>query len=260
MQNSSSLTVCFVANFKYLYKNFPRVNQELRTNGNYSGDILIITSLFCPTFLIKNITKDNKVTVFRFKKLKFNSKTEKILKNLNSEPNRHNTKRFQWQKLYLFDKKIKRWKFVFYLDINMHIHHDINHILSIKPNSELFARADGYPDYKWKLSSQFDQTSELYENLKNKYDLEIKNYFQTGVLYFDTELITDNTFSEIISILDEFPISVTNEQGLLNLYFIFLKNQYKHLVEEIDGKLSYYYWNTKDKKIIITKSLVDKYK
>ena len=260
MHNCSDLSICFVANFKYLYKNFPRIYQQLRTNGKYQGEILIITSLICPTFLIKNIIKDKKITVFRFKKLKFNVKTEKILKNLNSNPNRHNTKRFQWQKLYLFNKKIKRWKYIFYLDINMHIHHDINDILAIRPQGKLFARADGYPDYKWKLSSQFDQTNKLYESLKNNFDLEINNYFQTGVLYFDTELISENTFGEIISILDEFPISVTNEQGILNLYFIFLRNKYKQLVEEVNGKISYYYWNTKDKDIIITKSLVDKYK
>ena len=260
MHNCSDLSICFVANFKYLYKNFPRIYQQLRTNGKYQGEILIITSLICPTFLIKNIIKDKKITVFRFKKLKFNVKTEKILENLNSNPNRHNTKRFQWQKLYLFNKKIKRWKYVFYLDINMHIHHDINDILAVRPQGKLFARADGYPDYKWKLSSQFDQTNKLYESLKNNFDLEINNYFQTGVLYFDTELISDNTFGEIISILDEFPISVTNEQGILNLYFIFLRNKYKQLVEEVNGKISYYYWNTKDKDIIITKSLVDKYK
>ena len=164
MHNCSDLSICFVANFKYLYKNFPRIYQQLRTNGKYQGEILIITSLICPTFLIKNIIKDKKITVFRFKKLKFNVKTEKILKNLNSNPNRHNTKRFQWQKLYLFNKKIKRWKYIFYLDINMHIHHDINDILAIRPQGKL-CKSRWLSNYKWKLSSQFDQTNKLYESL-----------------------------------------------------------------------------------------------
>ena len=30
--------------------------------------------------------------------------------------------------------------------------------------------------------------------------------------------------------------------------------------QQNDGKLSYYYWNSKDKNVIITKSLVEKYK
>ena len=142
----------------------------------------------------------------------------------------------------------------------MNIHHDINKILEIKPQNELFARADAYPNYDWKLSSQFDQSNRLYDKLRSKYDLEINNYFQTGLMYFDTEIISNTTMKKIISLLNEFPISITNEQGLLNLYFIFIKNQYKHLVEEVDGKLSYYYWNSKDKNVIITKSLVEKYK
>jgi hypothetical protein len=260
MRDNSNLAICVVADFRYLYKNFSRIYEQLRTNGKYSGDILVITSILCPSFLIKAISQKNRITVFRFKKLKFNTNTEKILKNLKSEPNRHNTKRFQWQKLHLFNKKLKRWQYIFYIDINMNIHHDINKILEIKPQNELFARADAYPNYDWKLSSQFDQSNRLYDKLRSKYDLEINNYFQTGLMYFDTEIISNTTMKKIISLLNEFPISITNEQGLLNLYFIFIKNQYKHLVEEVDGKLSYYYWNSKDKNVIITKSLVEKYK
>ena len=38
----------------------------------------------------------------------------------------------------------------------MSIHHDINNLLRETPNNNLLARADGYPTYKWKLKSQFD--------------------------------------------------------------------------------------------------------
>ena len=129
MRDNSNLAICVVADFRYLYKNFSRIYEQLRTNGKYSGDILVITSILCPSFLIKGISQKNRITVIRFKKLKFNTNTEKILKNLNSEPNRHTTKRFQWHKLYLFNKKLKRWRYIFYIDINMNIHHDINKIL-----------------------------------------------------------------------------------------------------------------------------------
>ena len=47
----------------------------------------------------------------------------------------------------------------------MTIHEDLNPILKILPKNEIFARADGFPDYKWKLKSQFDTTHEIFNEL-----------------------------------------------------------------------------------------------
>ena len=246
--------VCLVANFKYLYKNFPRMYKQIRNVGKYNGEILVITSLVCPTFLIKFLRKSNNVSILRFKKIKFDKKTESKLSNLNLGSNRHVHKNFQWQKLYLFDKKIKDWNYVFYLDINMHIHHDIRPILDIKPINELLARADGYPNYEWKLSSQFDTTDINYSTLSETYNMEINNYFQTGVMYFDTKIINEQTFTEIIKLVINYPLTITNEQGILNLYFIFVKNNYRQLVEKVNEKISYFYWIIKDQEVIITKA------
>ena len=48
-----------------------------------------------------------------------------------NDPNRNKTKKFQWHKLHLFDEYMKNWDYIFYLDINMNIHYDINKILDI---------------------------------------------------------------------------------------------------------------------------------
>ena len=125
MVNKSTPVVCFVANFKYLYKHFPRIYQQLRVNGNYENQILIITTLLSPTFLIKYINKKNKIKILRFKKIKFDSLTETSLNNLNVSVNRHKTKNFQWHKVHLFDEKLTNWNYVFYIDINMSIHKSI---------------------------------------------------------------------------------------------------------------------------------------
>ena len=89
MNKFSNTAVCFVADFKYLHKNFARIYNQLRTNGKYRDDIVIITNYFSPTFLIKDIRKKNGVNVLRFKKIKYDKKTEKSLKNLNVSQNRH---------------------------------------------------------------------------------------------------------------------------------------------------------------------------
>lgn len=252
--------VCFVANFKYLYKNFPRLYQQLRTNGNYKDEVLVITTLTSPTFLIKYLNKKNNVTTLRFKKIKFDKVTEESFLNLKVDINRHKTKNFQWHKLYLFHSKLKNWSYIFYMDINMNIHHDINNILKETPDENLLARADGYPTYKWKLKSQFDILHPDFNSLANSVNLEITNYFQTGILYYDTKIINSNTLNEIKLLIKKYPFSKTNEQGILNLYFIFKKNKYQELVEIVDDKVSYFYWKLANKEVIITKALTTKNK
>jgi hypothetical protein len=255
MVNKSTPVVCFVANFKYLYKHFPRIYQQLRVNGNYENQILIITTLLSPTFLIKYINKKNKIKILRFKKIKFDSLTETSLNNLNVSVNRHKTKNFQWHKLYLFHPKLKKYPYIFYMDINMNIHHDINALLKELPANKLLARADGYPTYQWKLKSQFDTLHPGFGTLAEDLDLEITDYFQTGILYYDTQIVEANTLEEIMSLVKKYPFSKTNEQGILNLYFIFINKMYTELVEVIEDKISYFYWKLSDKEVIITKAL-----
>ena len=205
---------------------------------------------------------DRKVYVRRFKKIRFSKNTLKELKNLNTngQPNRHINKTFQWHKFNLFDKKLKEWEYIFYLDINMKIHFELNKIFEFKPKNKIFARADGYPEYQWTLDSQFDQTHFLFKKLIEKYDLSLNNYFQTGILYFDTNLIEERTVKNLINLVETFPISITNEQGIMNLYFIFEKNVYKELPEKVDDFILYYYWLTRNKKTLITKQNREKYK
>ena len=160
----------------------------------------------------------------------------------------------------MFDYELKKWDFILYIDINMHIHYPLNKLLSIYPEGKFTARTDGYPDYVHDLQSQFDESHELNNYLTEKYNLNTKYYFQTGVMYFDTNLISKNTISEILSLVEEFPISKTNEQGILNLYFLYKNPIFQELILEIDDFLVYYYWLVRNKKIIITKQLREKYK
>ena len=142
----------------------------------------------------------------------------------------------------------------------MRIHHDINIILQNKPQNSLQARADGYPDFLWTLSSQFDKDSENFITLKERFNLEIDDYFQTGIMFFDTSIIKKQTKQEIINLAEEYPISITNEQGILNLYFIFVKNIYEDLPVDTNDGLVYFYWLLENKKIYITKQNRTKYK
>ena len=261
LKMKKDLAVCVVADFKYLYRYFYSFKRDLQLNGNYFGEILIITSLLSPTFLLPS-TYSSKVKILRKKKIKLSRSTINILNSNDTkgQPNRNINKKFQWHKINLFDTSVKNWNYIFYLDINMKIHNDISGILSIKPNNKIFARADSYPEYKNNLSSQFDKNTESYIKLKEKYDLTINNYFQTGLLYFDTNIVNTKTKERLIELSEQYPCTITNEQAICNLYFIFEENLYEELVAEINNEISYFYWMLPDKKVIITKQNRIQYK
>ena len=57
------------------------------------------------------------------------------------------------------------------------------------PEGSPFARSDGFPDYKKKFSSQFDSTKLEFTDLTSKYNLDKLDYFQSGLLFYDTDII-----------------------------------------------------------------------
>jgi len=252
--DNNLIAVCVVGNLKYLYKYFKSFQKNLYGVGNYKGDLLVLTSWFTPTFLFPEIIFNKKIKVIRFRRLNFSAKTKEKLINLNSnnQPNRFKTKKFQWFKLYIFHPYLKKWKYILYLDINLKIHYDISPFFKILPDNCLYAKADGYPDYKRQLINQFDLSNFQLEKLTSNFDIYSKKYFQSGLMYFDTRIIQPNTIKEILQLVDEYPISITNEQGILNLYFQRI-NKYVELPEYVEGNLLYYYWKVKNKKVLITK-------
>ena len=70
--------------------------KNLKNNGKYDGEIVILTSLFSPTFLIKTIRSNKKVSVLRNKKIKFSKKTKSEYLNLNTNGQLN---RFKFKKL-----------------------------------------------------------------------------------------------------------------------------------------------------------------
>ena len=255
------LAVCVVGNFKYLYKYFSKFKKDIREKGRYFGEIIVITSIWCPTFLLKSVYGKD-ITVLRFNEIKFSKSTNKDLNSnsSNGQPNRNKNKSFQWHKFHIFDEKLKFWDFIFYLDLKSFIHGDITQMLELKPNDIIFARSDTYPKYEKTLSSQFDNNADSYKTLANKYDLGITNYFQTCLLFYDTKIINHDTKKELVELAENFPCTITNEQAICNLYFIFEKNQYKELPFQVGKDLTFYYWMLDEKKVLITKQDRTQYK
>ena len=65
------------------------------------------------------------------------------------------------------------------------------------------------------------------------------DYFQTTILYYDTSIIYDRLYNNLYELACKYPISRTNEQGIMALYFINIENRWEQI--QIQDDIQYYY-------------------
>ena len=252
-----SVCIVFVCNNNFIYKFIDSYNQ-LINNGKYKGDVcLIIGNDLNNSPIINEIKAKTPIIIKYFPDIVFSDYFYEINGNIEgSNDKRHLTKRFQWHKLYVFDNYFKNWEFILYMDTGMYIYNDISHIIAEKEENKIIAHSDAYPSYVWKLKGQFDlKNEEIFKDLDNSFNLNI-DYFQTGMMLFDTKIIEEDTFQNLISLANKYPISKTNEQGIISLYFIEIKKLWKALRINND-KFHLYDYDKRNKNVdyIMTKYL-----
>jgi len=214
---NGSECVVFVSNKKYFPK-FLESLEQLVTKGNYHGDICLVIGddLLSDKCLTHPLVIDNRVTIKYFTILPF---PPTCLEAFKSAPYPYNEKLFQYHKLYLFDVYFKQWDTIFYIDSGMNIYRDIRPILDAKKANTLLAHSDAYPSYQWKLINQFNAGfPEIFSELNRRYNLDV-DYFQTTMMVYDTSLIQEDTFQNLYDLTLQYPISRTNDQGIIALYF-----------------------------------------
>ena len=250
-----NICVVFVCNKPYFNKFIDTCNQ-LVTNGQYSGQICLVIGddLNNNKLLNNDFIRNNNIIVKHFPDITFTQKFYSINHTINSD-RRNITKKFQWHKLHLFNVYFKKWDAVFYIDCGMNILSNISPMINLVESNTLLAHSDAYPSYEWKLSNQFDKTKTNYFKKLNKtYNLNI-DYFQSGIMLYDTTIIETDTYRNLFKIAVKYPISRTNEQGILNLYFNCDKNIWKQLTLRNEHTNFYDHTsrNKKDTKYIIVK-------
>lgn len=218
----------FVVNKSYFIK-FIQTCKKLLEVGNYKGDIclLIGNDLQGSILLNHEIIRKNNIKVKHFPDIVMPESVKETITHLPCDSS-WNNKFFQFHKLHLFNTYFKQWDRIFYVDCGMHIMKDVNPILEKFVPNKLLAHSDAYPTYEWSLENQFSKVEPYFSNLKSKYDLSC-DYFQTTIMYYDTSIIQDDTFTRIFNTLCEFPISWTNDQGLISLYFTQIDRKWKQI-------------------------------
>jgi len=221
--------VVFLCNKAYFNK-FIYTCEQLITTGKYSGNICLVVGddLHGDELLESDIITKNNIIIKYFPNIQFSPEFVDIQRKINRPPHWFN-KQFQFHKLHLFDTFFKQWNYILYLDCGITIFSDISPIINEKTENTLLAHSDAYPSFEWKLRNQFDETNaEYYTKLNNTYNLNI-DYFQTTMMLYDTRIINDYTYGNLLKLLEEYPISITNDQGIIALYFTNLESVFKQI-------------------------------
>jgi len=234
------------------YKNETiRTLYELRHIGKYDSDIILMydDELLC-------LSDENFKDEFKNNLLKMNVilkyfpkiDRSKYINMFKEKPfiegdKREITKSFQYHKFYLFDEYFKNWNKIFYIDAGMHIFKPIKKMLELDCSNKLLAHSDAYPYFKDKLKCQFEKQAypEVYQELTKNFNLNI-DFFQTGILLFDSSIISKDTFNELIELSEKYFISKTNEQGIMNLLFNCKLKIWKQIQIKDDDTFYYDMW------------------
>lgn len=230
--------IILMCNKLYLDKAKNTINQ-IRNIGKYQDDIVLLIG---DDLKDENINIDN-VIIKYFPDIDRSAIIEILKYKPITSDGREFIKPFQWHKIHIFDTYFKRWKKCMYIDAGMHIFNPIDKIINLDCTNKLLAHSDAYPTFEWKLKLQFNENQfpDLYNELYSKYDLEI-DYFQSGILLYDTNIIEENTKDDLLELSNKYINSRTNEQGIMNLYFNCIRKVWKPIKVK-DEQIHYYdYW------------------
>ena len=246
------LCVVFVCNFRYLDK-FIMTCENLIEIGEYTGPIVLVVGDDLPNIGEHPFIQERGIQILRCPDIKFPPKVFADIQHTNNACGKSGFKLFQYHKFHIFTPFFKQWEYVFYIDCGTKIYAPIAPILAcIKPGT-LLAHSDAYPEYKWRLEHQFPVNQSLYCELAKEWDLNA-DYFQSTIMLFDTGLIKNDTLDSLYKLTTKYTNSGTNDQGVLNLYFMDTWEQ----IPIGDAETYYYDFNIRyqDRPYIMTKYVV----
>ena len=242
--DKSNICAVFLTDNKYFPK-FIYTCGQLLNNGKYKGDICLVVGDDLNEKMNKTqleFIEKNNIIVKYFPNIKFSDDFLQSQQKMDraGKGTHWFAKRFQFHKFHLFNVYFKKWNNIFYLDCGITINKDVSPMLELFEKNTLLAHSDAYPYYKWKLHDQFRSptNTECFNKLNAKYNLNI-DYCQTTIMLYDTNIIETDTYDMILNLLFEYPISITNDQGIIALYFTNIKPLFKQI--KTKDEKSYFY-------------------
>lgn len=242
MDSSLSKTaVVLVTDKPFLYR-AERTIKDIRSRGEWTGDIVLISVDFIPSI---DFINNYKVTIYPVKHIDVSPLVE-IWKSYPIKPmadQRHTKKLAQWNKLYVFDEYFLNWDRVIYFDAGLRVVGSINPLLDLDYKDKFIAPDDGCTNGS-RFISQMDWdanpsvTKDIFDTFGE--DIVKAQYFMNCMWLYDTAILHTCSKKDLEEGMKKYPISLCNEMGIMNLYFTYIHKVWQPLPEKTaDGKWLY---------------------
>lgn len=240
LQNDSDTVFALVTDLNYFFK-AKRTIIDLRTKGNWHGDIVLITTNFnlntnfkdFYTVIEKKITQiDKSILLSKIGDSGFGDTTDK----------REINKLIQWEKLHIFDDYFSQWARVVFLDAGLRLFDDVKYLLEIDYKNKILAPKDGklYEDQQsFNCQLSYDKP-DLIDSLKKEFGEQIlkSNYMLNCMWIYDTNILKLCDKNQLIDAMNKYTFCKTNEMGVMNILFNFKYNLWERLpIKASNGKI-----------------------
>lgn len=232
--------ICVVTytDVKYLEK-AKRTIKDIREQGKYYHDLVVmIDNSF--EFDQKYIHEMN-IIVKSYPDIYVTQLLDKIRQHpFQNWDGREYNKTKQWNKLFIFDEYFKQWDYILFVDAGLRFFDRLDYFFPQLEPGKLIAMDDGYPEYTKKFNTQIELSNiPVVDKLKQIFDIN-SSYFLNCLFMFDTSLISNDTLSQLINLMNEYPICKTNEMAIMNIYFT---NYWKPLMLPLSDGRQLFDWS-----------------
>lgn len=194
---------------------------ELRQNGKWEGDIVVVTIGYKISEEIKN--KYNIIEKI-FPQIDKRNLIQKIGKGFQNSDKRELNKLTQWEKFQVFDTYFMKWKRVVYLDAGISVCDSVKYLLELDYKGKFLCGSDiGMYRKKKIFIDQIDHNNkDIVKKILDEFgDILESHYFLNCMWVYDTDILNIFNKQELIDTMNKYPICRTNEMGIMNLIINF---------------------------------------
>jgi len=215
---------------------FPKAKRtidEVRNKGGWAGDVVLIAVDFQPEdipgvqlFCVTHVD------------------TSELVRNLRTHPirpmedNRHLGKLYQWDKLQVFRKEFANWKRVVFVDAGIRVFRSLEPLLSLSWRDSLLAPDDSDPydnGRRFRVQLDLDANPVATKRFFDSFPSSILNrsYFLNCMFVYDTALLNRVSYEDMVRFMNDYPICMCNEMGIMNLVFTFKLGVWKPFPQKV---------------------------
>ena len=223
--------------------------RDLRLKGNWSGPIVVATIDFD---LNKNFIDYYGITEVKFPPIDKSEMLKKIGPNgFSIGDKREINKVNQWEKLHIFDEYFTQWERVVYLDAGLRVLDDVKYLLELDYKNKILAPIDGIINKPLLFKTQINyDNAKLVSELLSEYgdDILEMNHMLNCIWVYDTNILEICNKSQLIEIMNEYPLCKSNEMTAMNLLFHFKYKLWQPFPEKASNKKLLFEWSELNRK------------